>query len=262
MNIQPHLKIKQGDIAENVLLPGDPARAELIAQRLERARLVARNREFTTYTGKYRGVDVSVTSTGMGCPSTAIAVEELARVGARVFIRVGTCGGAWRADIKPGSVVVPTACVRDEGTTLEYVPAGFPAVADVEIVNALAASARQCETPYAVGINRTHDAFYAPIEAASKWGRYFLDSRFMNLYTPILSSDMETSALFILASLLGLRAGAVLGVNAVPEPLRVKLTGSGTETKAELSKDCTQEVEAKAIEIALEAILVLAQSNS
>src|SRR3989338_2910810 len=153
--LQPHIECKQGDIADIVLLPGNPQRVDVIAQKLENPTLVANNREFRTMNGTYKGIPVTITSTGIGCPSTAIAAEELIRCGAKMLIRVGTCGSAWREDIKPLSVVIPTACARDEGTTIEYMPLGFPAVADREVVTALIQSAQQQRIAYTSGINRT-----------------------------------------------------------------------------------------------------------
>ena len=135
-NLQHHIKCTRGDVARTVLLPGDPARAELIASHFDEARQVASNREFTTFSGKTGGVPVSVTSTGIGGPSTVIAVEELVRCGADTFIRVGT-GGALQPEILPGSFIVATAAIRDEGTSRAYLPVEFPAAANVEIVQTL-----------------------------------------------------------------------------------------------------------------------------
>src|SRR5438270_3789988 len=139
--VQYHIRAEPGDVGEAVLLPGDPGRVESIARLLDRPRLVARNREFTTYTGELDGRQVSVCSTGIGSPSTAIAIEELAAVGARIFIRVGTTGSIQKG-VSFGDLVVATAAVRDEGTTPGYVPMAYPAVADFELVQAMMAGGR------------------------------------------------------------------------------------------------------------------------
>ena len=130
--VQYHIHCKAGDVGRYVLLPGDPGRCEYIASFLDDAKLIAHNREHKTYTGTLLGEKVSVVSTGMGCPSTAIAVEELIKVGADTFIRVGTSGGM-QPNQRPGELAIVTGAVRDEGTTLHYLPVEFPAVANVEI---------------------------------------------------------------------------------------------------------------------------------
>ena len=135
--ILQHLNIKQEIVPEYVLLPGDPKRVDIIGKQLSGFRIIDQNREFRTGIGSYKGTRILVCSTGIGSPSTAIAVEELTDAGAKVLIRIGTCGGSWRKDIPAGSFIIPTACVRDEGTTLEYIPQGFPAVANLALVNAL-----------------------------------------------------------------------------------------------------------------------------
>ena len=126
---QYHIGLKEGDAGKYVILPGDPKRCVKIAQYLDDAKLVADRREFVTYTGYLDGEKVSVTSTGIGGPSASIAMEELVKVGAEVFIRVGTCGGM-SLDVQGGDVVIATGAIRMEGTSKEYAPIEFPAVAD------------------------------------------------------------------------------------------------------------------------------------
>ena len=133
---QYHIGLKEGDIGEYVILPGDPKRCEKIAAYFESPQLIADRREYTTYTGFLNGVKVSVTSTGIGGPSAAIALEELVRCGAKYFIRVGTCGGM-DLDVKSGDLVIATGAIRMEGTTKEYAPIEFPAVADYDITTSL-----------------------------------------------------------------------------------------------------------------------------
>jgi uridine phosphorylase len=224
--IQPHILTQRKDIAANVLLPGDPGRAQYIAKKfLDTPKFIAQNREFVTYTGMYKGIPITVTSTGIGCPSTAIAVEELINCGAQTLIRVGTCGGALKKDITPGSIIIPTASIREEGTTKEYIPAEFPAVADYKIVSALADAAQQRKYRFRVGINRTHDAFYGQAKNIKAWGSPYLDPRMSSWAYPLLSSEMESSALFIISMMRGVQAGAVLAVNSYPEPLKEIVQG-------------------------------------
>ena len=144
---QYHIGLKQGDIGEYVILPGDPKRCEKIAAYFDNAELIADRREFTTYTGYLNGVKVSVTSTGIGGPSAAIALEELVKVGGKYFIRVGTCGGM-DLGVKSGDLVIATGAVRMEGTSKEYAPIEFPAVADYDIVTSLIQGAKKLNLPY------------------------------------------------------------------------------------------------------------------
>lgn len=253
-SMQPHIKITKEQISPYVLLPGDPGRVETIGKFLENFQILSSNREFTVGTGTYKGKKITVCSTGIGCPSTAIATEELIAAGAQYLIRVGTCGGAWRSDIPAGSVIIPNATVRDEGTTLEYIPKEFPAVADYSVVTALAQAAKEKRQKYFVGINRTHDAFYGNQNAIIKWGKYLNEERWKSNDTPILSSEMECAALFVIASLRGVQAGAILAVNSEPESLKERIQGKQLVVKTETSTDITNQTVSSLIQIALEAI--------
>ena len=257
MNLQPHLKINKQQISPYILLPGDPGRVDTTGAYLDNFKILANNREFRIGVGTYRNKLITVCSTGIGCPSTAIAVEELIDAGAKYIIRGGTCGGAWRADIPAGSLIIPTASIRDEGTTMEYIPQGFPAVADINIVNALTQAAQNESANYFVGINRTHDAFYSTQETITKWGAYMLNERWKNSDTPILSSEMESAALFVVASLRNVKAGAIFAVNANPEPLKDRVLGKEMEVKTEIAEDITRQTVEKIIQVALEAISAL-----
>lgn len=217
MQQQPHILLGQGQFPAIALLPGDPKRVLRIAESLTDVRRVTENREYLGVTGTYRGVPLGVISTGMGCPSAAIAVEELANIGVRTFIRVGTCG-ALRADIAPGDCIVPFAAVRAEGTTKEYLPPEFPAVADPDVYQALIRAAQGRGVTYHIGVDRCHDAFYEPITNMVRWGELSCDPRFRGTPSPLVSSEMECSAVYIIAMLRGCRAGAVLAVNTT-EPL-------------------------------------------
>ncbi|HYM50608.1 MAG TPA: nucleoside phosphorylase [Candidatus Limnocylindrales bacterium] len=216
VGLQYHIRCKPGDVGDAVLLPGDPGRSEVIARQLQSARLVARNREFVTYTGLIDGRPISVCSTGIGSPSTAIALEELAAIGATTFVRVGTTGSIQRG-IGFGHLVVATAAVRDEGTTPAYVPLGYPAVSDHALVSRMLEAGGRLGYTVHAGIVRSHDALYPDlqpggmprqeelVQASRMWQR-----------ARVVCNDMESSTLFTIAGLRGLRAGAILTV--VNEP--------------------------------------------
>ena len=214
--LQYHIRCKPGDVGEVVLLPGDPGRVESIAKLLDGPRLIARNREFTTYSGGLDGQMVSVCSTGIGSPSTAIAVEELAAIGAKTFIRVGTTGSIQK-DVHFSDLVIATAAVRDEGTTPSYVPMSYPAVADFELLSALVAAARAANQRAHAGIVRSHDALYTDLHAARMPRREELEGALKVWHRArVLCNDMESSTIFVICALRNLRGGSVLTV--VNEP--------------------------------------------
>ena len=153
---QYHIGMSENDVGRYVLLPGDPARTDKIAQYFDNPQLVAFNREYKTWTGTLNGVKVSVMSTGMGGPSTAIGLEELYKIGADTFIRVGTCGGI-DLDVKAGDLVIASGAIRKEGTSREYTPIEFPAVADFHLTSILVKSAQKLDYPYHVGIVECKD---------------------------------------------------------------------------------------------------------
>jgi uridine phosphorylase len=203
-----HIQCGPGDIAPAVLLPGDPGRVARMATQLDDAREVATSREFTTVTGSTGGVPVTITSTGVGAPSTAIAVEELWNLGARLFIRVGTCGGIQDAT-RSGDLVIATGAVRGDGTSPEYVDLSFPAVADPDVTVTLRDEAIAAgETPH-VGIVRTHDAFY--VESLLARGDFRARVQPWR-DAGVVAIENEAAALFVIASLRGARAGAICAV--------------------------------------------------
>ena len=215
--LQYHIGLKEGDVGEYVILPGDPKRCEKIAKYFDDAKLVADRREFTTYTGYLNGVKVSVTSTGIGGPSASIAMEELVKIGAKYFIRVGTCGGM-DLDVKSGDLVIATGAIRMEGTSKEYAPIEFPAVANYDIVTALIKSEKKLDLPYHVGVVECKDSFYGqhspelmPVnyELQNKWNAW--------LKLGCLASEMESAALFIVASYLKVKVGSIFLVVANQE---------------------------------------------
>jgi uridine phosphorylase len=209
-NRQYHLQIGDGDVGEYVLLPGDPGRCSLIAARLDDARPVAANREFTTWTGTLHGTPVSVTSTGIGGPSAAIAVEELSRLGAHTLLRVGTCG-SMQAHVHKGDLVVATAAVRDEGTSRQYLPLPYPAVAAPEIVRSMCDALRAGSTPYHVGVVHSKDSFYGETQPATMPVEHELLEQWRAWERGgVLATEMECAAIFIVAAARRLRAGAIL----------------------------------------------------
>lgn len=215
--IQYHLGIREGDVGKYVILPGDPKRSAKIASFLDDAKLVADRREFVTYTGYLDGVKVSVTSTGIGGPSAAIALQELELCGAKTFIRVGTCGGI-QIEVKSGDLVIATGAIRMEGTSREYAPLEFPAVADYHIVQALEESAKHLGYSYHIGVVQSKDSFYGEHEPERMPVSYELQNKWEAWKRlGCLASEMESAALFVGASYLKVRAASVLLVVANQE---------------------------------------------
>lgn len=235
---QYHIALEQGDIGDYVLLPGDPARSDIVAKYLDNPQLMANNREHRTFTGTYKGVKVSVTSTGMGCPSAAIASEELINIGAKTLIRIGS-SAALDPEIKIGDLMISTASMKNEGTSKFYVPDSFPAVPDFDFTHQLIATANRMtkDTDEKVfsGISSTDDAFYGETPE-------FIDS--LRKYK-IMNIEMEASAIYTVAHLRDVRAACICGC-------------SGNLTNAEVIYTSKNEKLAEAwereIRIVLEAI--------
>lgn len=210
-----HLKIKNGDVGRYVILPGDPGRVPLIAAKLDNAVQLASNREYNVYTGYLDGVKVSVCSTGIGGPSAAIAVEELIMSGADTFIRVGTSGGI-NLKVVGGDLLVASAAVRSEGTSREYIPDGYPAAADFDVVRALKDAGDELSTDEDgnrchVGVVQSKDNFYGEIDPNSTGVAAKLNAAWEGYARcGCLTSEMECAAIFSVALLRGVRAGAVL----------------------------------------------------
>jgi len=207
---QHHIHLHPGDVGRYVFLPGDPGRCEKIASYFDEPEFIAQNREYVSYTGKLLGQKVSVTSTGIGCPSTAIAVEELIAVGADTFIRIGT-SGAIQPGVKAGDVAVVTGAIRDEGTTLHYMPIEFPAVADMDVVLAMREGAIRAGIPYHMGISQSKDSFYGEVEPE----RMPMATHLLNRWKAwvdggAVCSEMEAAAIFIISSIHRKRAGGVM----------------------------------------------------
>jgi uridine phosphorylase len=205
-----HLHIKEGDVGRYVLLPGDPGRCEKIASYFDHPHFVASNREYVTWTGTLLGEKVSVVSTGIGCPSTAIAVEELVDMGADTFIRVGS-SGAMQPEARMGDVAIVTGAIRDEGTTPHYLPLEFPAVADVDVVLALRQAAKNLGMTHHVGIAQSKDSFYGEVERTRMPMAKHLEERWQAWVAGgAVCSEMESAVIFILSSLYRKRAGGAM----------------------------------------------------
>lgn len=214
---QYHIQVGKGDVGRYVILPGDPKRCAQIAKYFDDAKQVADSREYVTYTGYLDGVKVSVTSTGIGGPSAAIALEELAMAGADTFVRVGTCGGM-QTEIKSGDMVIAQGAIRMEGTSREYAPIEFPAVADIQIINALVRAAKELEQVYHVGVVQCKDSFYGQHSPETKPVGYELLNKWEAWKRlGCLASEMESAALFVVASSLGVRIGSCFLVMANQE---------------------------------------------
>lgn len=204
-----HVGVAKGEVGDYVLVPGDPGRTPLIAQYLDGAREVAFNREYRTFTGSLAGVPVSTMSSGMGGPSVAIQIEELSELGVHTFLRVGTCGAA-QPEIKMGDLVIATGSVRSEGTPNSYVPLEFPAIASLEMVQALMDASAAAGAPFHTGLIRSVDSLYSDLlpdtmprakelhEELEMWAR-----------AGVLSNDMESSTLFVVARIRKRRAATI-----------------------------------------------------
>ncbi|MDO5735673.1 MAG: nucleoside phosphorylase, partial [Propionibacteriaceae bacterium] len=199
-------------IGRYVFLPGDPGRCEVIAQHFDNPKFLASHREHTTWVGELDGERVAVTSTGMGGPSTAIAVEELIHVGADTFMRVGTAG-AMQPETQPGDIAVVNAAIRDEGTGLHYLPMEFPAVADQDLINALVIAAKSLGKNYHVGVSQSKDSFYGQHSPDSMpVGPLLRDRWDAWVKGGCLVSEMECATLFLVGSTRRVRTGGVMMV--------------------------------------------------
>jgi uridine phosphorylase len=242
MRKEHHIDLVLGDVVETVFLPGDVHRAEFIASLFDEAVFVAHKRQYVTYTGTYQGVRMSVTSTGIGCPALSIAVEELIHVGAKNFIRIGTCG-ALQKYINLGDIIIATAGVRGDGTSREYFPLEYPAVADFHVLESLIEAADAHQANPHIGIVRGHDAFYAESVLANKdW--LALDKPWIE--SNVLSVENETPTLFTLSTVRKCRGGTIL----VP-------SGHNLFPDQRISPEKLQEAIALETKIALDAAVIL-----
>lgn len=214
---QYHTQVGAEDIGQYVILPGDPKRCEKIAKYFDNAVLTADSREYVTYTGTLGGVKVSVTSTGIGGPSAAIAIEELSKCGAHTFIRVGTCGGM-QTQVCGGDIVIANGAVRMEGTSREYAPVEYPAVPNVTAMNALINAAGKLKVRHHVGVVQCKDSFFGQHEPEVMPVSYELQNKWQAwLRMGCLASEMESAALFIAGSFLRVRVASCFLVVANQE---------------------------------------------
>ena len=207
---QYHIQVAKGEVGRYVLMPGDPKRCALIAKYFDNPVLVADNREYITITGCVDGIPISVTSTGIGGPSAAIALEELVNCGADTFIRVGTCGGMQK-EVQSGDLVIASGAVRMDGTSREYAPVEYPAVSDYEVLKALEDAARAMGERYHVGVVHCKDAFYGQHNPELlPQSSVLLQNWDAFLKMGCLASEMESATLFIVGGYRRVRTGTVL----------------------------------------------------
>ncbi len=207
-----HIGLDNTHGAKYAILPGDPGRVEKIASYLDNARYLGSNREYTTWIGEIDGEKVLVMSTGMGGPSTAIGVEELAITGVETFIRIGTCGGM-DTKVIGGDLVIANGAIRAEGTSREYVPIEFPAISDFNVTTALVAGAKKLEKNFHTGVVHCKDSFYGQHNPNRMPVSYMLNNQWDAwVKAGCLASEMESATLFAVASVLGVKAGCILSV--------------------------------------------------
>ena len=238
MATQPHLLVDDGDLTDRVLIPGDPGRVDRIASHCDEHETIAENREYKVVNATYEGQELTICSTGIGCPSAAIAVEELANVGVENFIRVGTTG-ALQSDIEIGDMIVATGAAKNEGTSKRYEDVEYPAVPDYEVLSSLVDSAEANDEDVHVGPIASDDAYYAETdEHVADWED-----------AGLLSVEMEAAAVFTLARRRGLSAGAICTVDGN----LVEGTQKGTDTEDDELPEKAKNNVGRAIDIALEA---------
>lgn len=241
-----HINLAKGDIPGYVLLPGDPERVPEIAKHFDQPEEVTRKREFVTWRGLYQGIPLAVCSTGIGCPSAAIAVEELVKVGAHTFIRVGSAGSL-QEHVDIGDLVISTGSIREEGTTRQYLPLSYPAVPDPDVVSALRRAAFELGFKHSFGVTHCKDSFYSEIKGMAPAGEFNENLWRCWERAGVLATSMESSAIFVISSIRGVKAAEVLmivGSTYQNEPI----SGSFDMTPA--------------IKTALEAVAILDEAKS
>ena len=219
-----HLPIKFGEVARYVIVPGDPNRVPVIAESLENVINQGQNREFNAYKGTHNGIEVSIVSTGIGCPSTAIAVEELSYIGAEVFIRIGTSGSVDKS-AKKGDIFIATAAVRDDGTSKQYIPIEFPAVASHNVVSNLIKASKNLNIDSKVGICQSKDSFFGETEPDRMPVAPYLDFKWKSWQEGgVGASEMEAATLFTLSQIKRIQAGAILAIETSDKDTIKKMT--------------------------------------
>lgn len=244
-----HLNVTKSQVGKYVFLPGSVERATLIAKYLDNPVKIMQNREFLTYTGTLAGVPVSVTSTGVGGPSAAIAVEELYECGAHTMMRIGSCAST-SAKVKIGDVCIINGAVRMEGTGDHYLPIEFPAVPDYSMVKELEAAAIKLDIPHNVGVTITKDSFYSEVspetkpvyhELKNKWEAYEKGGA--------TNTSMECSVLFLVAASLGIRMSSVM------------ISATNYKAYSNDDKDYPREWEDRAIRVGIEAMTAIIKKD-
>ena len=219
-----HLPIKFGEVARYVIVPGDPNRVPVIAESLENVINQGQNREFNAYKGTHNGIEVSIVSTGIGCPSTAIAVEELSYIGAEVFIRIGTSGSVDKS-AKKGDIFIATAAVRDDGTSKQYIPIEFPAIASHNVVSNLIKASKNLNIDSKVGICQSKDSFFGETEPERMPVAPYLDFKWKSWQGGgVGASEMEAATLFTLSQIKRIEAGAILAIETSDKDTIKKMT--------------------------------------
>ncbi|MFB6108270.1 MAG: nucleoside phosphorylase [Haloplanus sp.] len=245
MALQPHLRVDEGDVHDVALLPGDPGRVDRIADHCDPDTVeeLAANREYHLVNAEYAGVPVTLCSTGVGSPSAAIALEELAAVGVETVVRPGTTGALQRG-MDVGDMVVATAAAKEEGTTKRYERVEYPAAPDFEVTRALVDAADANDEAVHVGPVVTDDAFYAETDAyVEDWEQ-----------AGLLAVEMEAAALFSVARRKGMRAGAICTVDG--NLVEGTQKGTGDVSEDELPPKARNNVE-RMIRLALDAAATL-----
>ena len=234
-----HIKCDPADISRYCFTPGDPARAKRMSEMFDDARFITDSRGYLVYSGHYRGVFMTVCATNMGGPTVAIALEELAHMGADTFIRVGSCGGL-QEFLGPGDVIISTGTVRLGGTGNAYLPLQYPAVPTFSVVRALEDAAKGMGVPVHLGIGAAGDAFYSPNE-----GREQLTN------AGVLAIEMESDTLYIIGQYRRWRTGALFATDGTP-----------TEVKPAWGEDAFRRGENNMIEIAFRAMHAIATDDA
>jgi uridine phosphorylase len=239
--VEFHIRCEPGDISRYVFTPGDHARARKIASQFTDSRLITDSRGYLVFSGAYDGVFMTVCATGMGGPTVAIAVEELAHLGADTFIRVGSCG-VLQEGMTAGDVIISTGSVRFGGTGNAYLPPMFPAVPTFEVTRSLVDAAAELDFAVRVGVSASGDAFYAPRDYRE---------RDLLIRSHVIAVEMEADTLFVIGQFRGWRAGAIFASDGTP-----------TEVKPDWGEAAYRRGEEQAIQIALRAMRKLAAADA
>lgn len=242
---QPHLLCSAGEIAKNVILPGDPGRVLRVAKMLDSYKEISFNREYRVVTGKYKKTPVTICSTGIGGPSTAIAMEELISLGAKNFIRLGSCGSNQKT-IKIGDLIISDSVIREDHTCLDYVSIKYPAIADPDLLAVIKNQAKRLKYPHHCGLTITVDGLYSPRtkEIKNYWQKF-----------NTLAQDMEAGTVLTLARLKQVKAGVVLLVVNREGEKEIRTKIADYSIQAQKNKGQLMKNEEKAARLILESFV-------